>query len=318
MASKPGGKDLFRRLDRAVSDLYACGVFQSCIVHTAALLVLALTILVSAPPRAVRVSLSFDDNNPTAAVDSEPALDLRPIEGLSDSEFPDDLDELAFAALDAALPSAETVDFEEEENLPILEPSALSEASLFTDLDATALVQLAVTEKVLESPSVKASNTTSEAPTTGTSGGGLEAADQAIAGAIGERLRMAGAKTGDVQISIGWNTVDDIDLHVQSITAAGLSWINWMSPFSRCGGELDVDMNAAPDQLTNRAVENIYWPFGQSPRAEYVVGVHLFRNRTGLRSVPVAVVIKVGEATKVFNVDCVSGRAVTEVTRFTK
>lgn len=321
MAKKSGRQNLSHWLDKTVHELHDSGILYSCILHTIILLIMSLTFLMPEPLQTIRLKLSFDSDSSSVDIGSEPILDIQTMEDIpeSESDIESDFNPENIAAIESS-------DIIEPESLsPVLDSLESSDSNQIMDLATEQLdQQIAVKEETPPPPPAKVVATKTGNKTNNTSineesgGNQLSSGDQAIVGAMGERLRMAGAKTGDIQISIGWNTIDDVDLHVQAVNGAGVSWINWMAPFGVDGGELDVDMNAAPDQLTNRAVENVYWPFGQSPKAEYVVGVHLFRNRTGLRSVPVSVVIKVGESTKVFNVDCVSGRNVTEVTRFTK
>ncbi len=60
-----------------------------------------------------------------------------------------------------------------------------------------------------------------------------------MSGEIGRRLRVAGAGTGDVQVSIAWNNFNDIDLHVmvEAIPPqAGVLIINFMNRRGSCGG----------------------------------------------------------------------------------
>jgi hypothetical protein len=89
-----------------------------------------------------------------------------------------------------------------------------------------------------------------------------------------ERLQRAGAKSGDVQISLIWDNYNDLDLHV--ITPRGEN-IFFGKRRSRCRGELDVDMNAGQG-TTREPVENVYWGKGKAPYGKFRVAVHHFRN----------------------------------------
>lgn len=89
-----------------------------------------------------------------------------------------------------------------------------------------------------------------------------------------ERLERAGAKTGDVQISLIWDNYNDLDLHV--FTPRGET-IFFGRRKSRCRGELDVDMNAGQG-TTREPVENVYWGKGKAPYGKFKVAVHHYRN----------------------------------------
>lgn len=89
-----------------------------------------------------------------------------------------------------------------------------------------------------------------------------------------ERLERAGAKGGDVQVSLIWDSFNDLDLHV--ITPRGET-IFFAHRRSRCRGELDVDMNAGHGS-TREPVENIYWGKGKAPLGKYKVAVNHYRN----------------------------------------
>lgn len=89
-----------------------------------------------------------------------------------------------------------------------------------------------------------------------------------------ERLRQAGARSGDVQVSLEWKNINDLDLHV--IDPAG-ERIFYNHRQSQSGGQLDVDMNAGPN-YTARPVENIYWPERGAARGVYKVEVVHFAN----------------------------------------
>jgi len=73
--------------------------------------------------------------------------------------------------------------------------------------------------------------------------------------------------SGDVQVSVAWNTAADVDLHV--VDPAG-DEIYYGARESASGGELDLDSNAAcaTDQPRN---ENVVWPTGEAPSGTYIV-----------------------------------------------
>ncbi len=120
---------------------------------------------------------------------------------------------------------------------------------------------------------------------------------------IEKRLETAGAKTGDIQISLAWNTTDDVDLHVEFTPhgkGALMSEINWQSRRGRYGGYLDIDMNAGGGRFSRAPVENIFWPRGSSPKGFFRVGAQLFASRTK-RPVKITIRIKIGSDIKTIN-----------------
>lgn len=131
---------------------------------------------------------------------------------------------------------------------------------------------------------------------------------------VEERLGQAGAKSGDVQISLAWNNVNDLDLHV--FTPRGET-IYFNSPQSRCHGELDVDMNAGAHH-SPRPVENVFWPTGQAPKGEFIVIVHHYANRGGADPTGYQVIVKVDGKTRKFSGAVTSGEEPETVHRFTR
>jgi hypothetical protein len=88
------------------------------------------------------------------------------------------------------------------------------------------------------------------------------------------RLQREKAKIGDVHVSIAWDNVNDLDLHV--IEPSGEE-INFSHRKSETGGELDIDMNAGA-QRSLEPVENIYWPNGKAPPGRYKILVVYYSN----------------------------------------
>lgn len=75
--------------------------------------------------------------------------------------------------------------------------------------------------------------------------------------------------TGDIQVTVNWDTEADVDLHV--VDPNGQE-IYWASRTSASGGALDLDSNAAcnGDGVSN---ENIVWQEGTAPNGTYTVRV---------------------------------------------
>jgi len=104
--------------------------------------------------------------------------------------------------------------------------------------------------------------------------------DEETADEFTKRMEREGAKSGGVQISLIWNNYNDLDLHVVAPSGERIFFDNRNS---KCGGELDVDMNVKP--TSRKPIENVYWPDEQTPRGTYKVYVHHYAvHRKGLRS----------------------------------
>ena len=118
--------------------------------------------------------------------------------------------------------------------------------------------------------------TLSESDTTGGFGGDFDG-----------RLALAGGKSGDVQISLIWDTIDDLDLHCIDPNGEEIYFSNERSS---SGGELDVDMNAG-GRTSTEPVENIYWPRGRAPAGSYKVSVNFYARTSGARTISFKVAI---------------------------
>lgn len=132
---------------------------------------------------------------------------------------------------------------------------------------------------------------------------------------LDRRLQHFGARTGDVQISLSWNSVDDIDLHV--IVMPVRSQINWTNKRGPCGGMLDIDMNAHPQMVSNRPIENVFWPDNQAPQGVYIVGIQNYMPWSRNLRTEVLVVVKIkGKVVQSKKVIAGYGEGVKEVLRF--
>ena len=87
--------------------------------------------------------------------------------------------------------------------------------------------------------------------------------------------RKAGAKTGLLTITLMWNTLDDLDIHVACPDGTDIYFGNKQS----CGGRLDVDMNASNPKLD--PIENVFWA-QHPPAGVYKVYINNFCKRSKL------------------------------------
>lgn len=83
------------------------------------------------------------------------------------------------------------------------------------------------------------------------------------------RLSAAGAATGELTVALLWNSRSDLDLVVRCPAGRQLDYQH----AAECGGTLDVDANAARDQLSDRPVENAFWPAGKAGLGVYEIAV---------------------------------------------
>ncbi|MCC5899496.1 MAG: hypothetical protein JJU32_16470 [Phormidium sp. BM_Day4_Bin.17] len=87
--------------------------------------------------------------------------------------------------------------------------------------------------------------------------------------------------TGDVQVTLRWNTIDDLDLAVTDPNGDTAFFAN---PSIPSGGQLDVDSNAGCMSSFANPVENVFWESGNAPEGEYVATVSLFTRCNGDRN----------------------------------
>ena len=86
--------------------------------------------------------------------------------------------------------------------------------------------------------------------------------------------------TGDVQVTLRWSSLADLDLSVTDPAGATVSFTNRAVA---SGGQLDRDANYPCSTGTTSPVENVFWPPGGAPRGSYRVTVTY---RTGCGTEP--------------------------------
>jgi hypothetical protein len=87
-----------------------------------------------------------------------------------------------------------------------------------------------------------------------------------------EEVEQPDLGTGDVQITLTWESDADLDLHVTEPSGDEISYSD-PGP-TETGGQLDVDSNIGCEN--DGSVENVFWPEGDMPLGEYTVEVHGF------------------------------------------
>jgi hypothetical protein len=91
--------------------------------------------------------------------------------------------------------------------------------------------------------------------------------------------------TGDIQVTLRWTSVDDLDL---AVTDPAGQIVYYANPSVASGGQLDVDANAGCGESDSSPIENIFWPPSQAPQGQYVASVNLFTRCSGGISGPIS------------------------------
>lgn len=318
--SDPGmpksGRAWLRAIDDFVIRIYRAGFLQSCIVHCVVLTLLALTIIRpedSRTPRAIALSFNAEQDLPVMLEDSA-AAEFEAV-ALAADHAPNEREEprIELAVPPTTLPQIDPLDLAESDVPSPLAP--VDEAVLLEEVPARRLAVRRTRFVQVAAPG---------SPVTGSVvGAGGDAAMRgggAIGGEMGRRLNAAGARTGDVQVSIAWDNANDIDVHVmvEPLQFGRASMISFMSPRGICGGMLDVDANAHPMRLTNQPVENVFWQKGMAPFGRYTIAVHHFQNWAGPMHTNVDVAVLVDGDVRTFKTLVSFGAAPRVVTSFVR
>ena len=306
-------------LEQIVDVLYESGVLYSIIFHTCVLLVLALMFQSDPIKHHVRLSLSFTDSvNENFSMEQPIEISSAKSETLTkiNQKNSEKVEEILVSSI------SEVQQLVVEEVNPIEKTNDTSDIHTIlelkqSDLDKEFTTTKAIKQTIRHSNQRFLSNNDQQSTILNSGQNGTSNEDGDHLRDIDKRLKAAGAQTGDIQISIAWNTTDDIDLHVHIVSPDGQkSYISWMNRVGLCGGVLDVDMNANPTQLTRKPVENVFWQAGQAPHGEFIIGVHNFNNWSSSSSTNVLVVVRADGKIQTYNAIVRYGKPLTEVIRF--
>ncbi len=229
----------------------------SLLVHVALLLILAWYIL----PSVRKMPMVFLGETISEEEVDEFEFDLI--------QFPD-----SELQLDPELESAEMDPLDALDDLSV-EANFFPQAIEAQDIFASQLVEHGATREIV-------------GPTE--SGAAELSTDQKLASGIQDQVTQAGGKNGEVQFSLVWKTITDLDLHVVAPSGERICYLNRRS---RCRGDLDVDRNAK--ETTRSPVENIRWLKGQPESGHYTVIVHMYRLRDRRTAVKYDLMAKTGD-----------------------
>jgi hypothetical protein len=131
--------------------------------------------------------------------------------------------------------------------------------------------------------------------------------------AIPTATRVETLGTGDVQVTLLWDSTNDLDLWV---TDPAGETIYYRHNQSASNGHLDVDANPACHELTTTPVENIFWPTGDAPQGTYTVLVNYYQKCQEVEETPFQVRLLVNGQTQLFDLVAHAQNDTVDVTTF--
>ncbi len=109
------------------------------------------------------------------------------------------------------------------------------------------------------------------------------------------RLDREGVQDREVMVTLIWDNVNDIDLHIICPNGQRISYVDMQG----CGGRLDVDANGGGPQTRN-PVENISWGTN-APPGQFRVEVHHYANHGAPDPTPYRVRVRIGDEERYYN-----------------
>ncbi len=126
------------------------------------------------------------------------------------------------------------------------------------------------------------------------------------------RIQREGGQQSDQLVTLIWNNINDLDLHVVCPNGVRVYFAN----IAGCGSQLDIDMNATTNALSRAPVENIVWPRGLPP-GRYQVFVDHYANHGAPDPTPFRVRVRLFGEERVFNGTIRHGEPPRFITDFT-
>jgi uncharacterized protein YfaP (DUF2135 family) len=120
--------------------------------------------------------------------------------------------------------------------------------------------------------------------------------------------------TGDVQVTLLWDSVNDLDLWV---TDPAGETIYYQHNKSASNGELDVDANPGCSNMTSSPIENIFWPTGGAQEGAYKVSVQYYKVCQSVARTPFTIRLLVNGRAQVFEGVAVTAGELLEINTFT-
>lgn len=113
---------------------------------------------------------------------------------------------------------------------------------------------------------------------------------------IENRLNNRQGQRGDMNVSLVWDTLSDIDLAVTCPNEVKISFRN-RAP-SQCSGRLDIDANVSRARATHTPIENIFFEDPQVGEYRIEVSLHSRNGVTG--NIPFTVQVRLGDTIRQF------------------
>lgn len=111
------------------------------------------------------------------------------------------------------------------------------------------------------------------------------------------RLKRQNGQSGQIQATLVWDSVDDLDLWAIGPTG---EVIYFREPKDSAGAFLDVDMNA-DTAYSNSPVENVFWSKAAAEDGRYRFYVNYYTSRSGDKTVPFKLRVKANGKQKVIS-----------------